>query len=280
MALSILIASSNPDDLLFLEDVFGEIEESRHFPEWVEVELQHATSWEETQAALQNDSIDALLLDLNLDDSTGVQTFRRAHDTAPGIPILLLLDPADEITGLRLVRSGAADYLLKPAIDCAPLAHAVSTAIERHRSLAALRASVAVDPLTGLPNRGSFLALADRERNLASRLDRRLMMVAASVPGQEADPSAGFLDQGLELKRLEAAEQLRRLAGPSDLVAWLGEDRFGMTVFESDAEPLDFAWNRLRQQAAAAGIRMGSAVYERSRPKSVESLLEEASCGL
>ena len=68
---------------------------------------------------------------------------------------------------------------MKKDLDCAPLAHAMRNAMERHRMVCAMRASATTDALTGLPNRGGFLTYADRDRKLAERLGRRLMVLVA-----------------------------------------------------------------------------------------------------
>src|SRR5207244_12727038 len=117
--------------------------------------------------------------------------------------IILMLDAGDRSTGVHLVRAGAQDFVIKSQIDCIPLAHTLRTAIERHRSLTALRAHVATDALTGLPNRRRFLASAQRDRQLAARLNKRWMMIAAKPGSEKADP---------HLKMLKAADRLRKLA--------------------------------------------------------------------
>src|SRR5207249_4136275 len=82
----------------------------------------------------------------------------------------------DEAMATRLVRDGVQDFLLKKQVDCAPLAHAIRNAVERHRQLTAARAAAMTDSLTGLLNRSSFLTFGDRDRKLAERLGRRLMV--------------------------------------------------------------------------------------------------------
>ncbi len=78
---------------------------------------------------------DAVLLDLNLPDSQGVETFSRLHERAPHLPILLLTGLEDEVLGLRAVQEGAQDFLGKGEIRGNLLARSILYAVERNRSL-------------------------------------------------------------------------------------------------------------------------------------------------
>ena len=78
-----------------------------------------------------------------------------------------------------MVRDGAQDFLLKREVDCAPLARAIRNALERHRLLAAARVTSMTDQLTGLLTRPAFLTLAERDRLLAERLGRKMMVLMA-----------------------------------------------------------------------------------------------------
>src|SRR5580658_6139123 len=55
--------------------------------------------------------IEAIVVDLLLPDSRGIDTFDRLFLAAPTIPILVLIDPRDEATAKLAVQSGAQDYL-------------------------------------------------------------------------------------------------------------------------------------------------------------------------
>ncbi len=82
---------------------------------------------------------DVLLLDLNLPDSQGSDTFQKVIDRAPHVPILVLTGNDDDYLALEAVRRGAQDYILKAQIDTHMLTRAMSYAIERHQVIMALR---------------------------------------------------------------------------------------------------------------------------------------------
>ena len=77
------------------------------------------------------DGIEAILVDLYLPDSRGIDTFDRLFRAAPKIPILVLIDPQDEETAKLAVQCGAQDYLFKGRLDAYLLPKAVGSMIER-----------------------------------------------------------------------------------------------------------------------------------------------------
>jgi diguanylate cyclase (GGDEF)-like protein/PAS domain S-box-containing protein len=77
------------------------------------------------------DGIAAILVDLYLPDSRGIDTFDRLFRAAPKIPILVLIDPQDEQTAKLAVQCGAQDYLFKARLDPYLLPKALGSMIER-----------------------------------------------------------------------------------------------------------------------------------------------------
>src|SRR5271166_5256095 len=82
-------------------------------------------------ARLSKRGIDAVLLDLSLPDSQGMQTFDRLFAAAPDVPILILGDKANEALARQAVSRGARDYLPPDHFDSYSLARALRNAIER-----------------------------------------------------------------------------------------------------------------------------------------------------
>jgi diguanylate cyclase (GGDEF)-like protein/PAS domain S-box-containing protein len=77
------------------------------------------------------DGMEAILLDLHLPDSQGIETFDRLFRAAPSIPIMLLIDPQHEKTARLAVQCGAQDYLFKDRLDAYLLPKTLGTMIER-----------------------------------------------------------------------------------------------------------------------------------------------------
>jgi PleD family two-component response regulator len=269
MHLRVLIVESDPEDLLFLDDVLIEIEEGRHWIPWLEVETHGASSCAEAVTVLSREAIDVILLNPDLSDSQGALAFRKLYAVAGPIPIILLVEATDQDLALQLVREGAQDFLVKKQADCALLAHAIRSAMERHRLLTATRFATMTDPLTGLLNRGAFFSLAERDRGLAERLGRRLLLIIA-----EAGNDAG------DLTLIEVSDVLRGLAGPTGLLARLGESRFALALLDTDEEPVESAWAQIHSSAAGRHIAIGAAIFEPREPVTLEVLLERAGMDL
>lgn len=84
------------------------------------------------------EGIAAILVDLYLPDSRGIETFDRLFLAAPYIPILVLIDPQNEETAKLAVQRGAQDYLFKGRLDAYLLPKALVSMIERAANTEAL----------------------------------------------------------------------------------------------------------------------------------------------
>lgn len=83
---------------------------------------------------LTGGGIDVVLLDLNLPDSRGLETFAALHTSFPDVPVIVLTGEHDESMGILAVEQGAADYLVKQDVDGAKLAKIVQFAVARHKA--------------------------------------------------------------------------------------------------------------------------------------------------
>lgn len=76
---------------------------------------------------------EAVLLDLNLPDSSGFETFARVRQQTAEGAVIVLTAQEDEALALQAVRSGADEYLIKSDIRDRFLAQRIRYAIERKR---------------------------------------------------------------------------------------------------------------------------------------------------
>ncbi|MDP9142296.1 MAG: EAL domain-containing protein, partial [Pseudomonadota bacterium] len=106
-------------------------------------EVEWVRSCAEGQVRLRDDAenkgrIAAILVDLVLPDSSGIEMFDQLYLQAPQIPILVLCDSQNEEIGKLAVQHGAQDYLLKSRLDTYLLPKAVGSMIERAANVEAL----------------------------------------------------------------------------------------------------------------------------------------------
>ncbi len=84
------------------------------------------------------DAIAAVLVDLFLPDSRGIETFDKLSRLAPHIPILVLSASQDEEVAKLAVKRGAQDYLLKARLDGYLLPKTLLSMVERAANAEAL----------------------------------------------------------------------------------------------------------------------------------------------
>src|SRR5215208_5278671 len=75
----------------------------------------------------------AILLDLNLPDSSGFDTFACVRKRAPDRAVIVLTGHEDEALALQAVRAGADEYLIKSDIRDRFLVQRIRYAVERNR---------------------------------------------------------------------------------------------------------------------------------------------------
>jgi len=105
------------------------------------IQCSHVTRLDEAIARLGSYDPDVVLLDLNLDDSAGYETFHRVRQATEKAAILVLSGSDDEKLAIKTVREGAQDYIVKGSFDGRLLLRSIRYAIERKRSEEALRQS-------------------------------------------------------------------------------------------------------------------------------------------
>ena len=239
-SIKVLLAHADDGFVGHLRQTLSEAHEGALEIEWVG-ELSQAL------ARLTQGGLDAVLLSLELPDSQGIVTFDRTHAFAPGVPIIIIADEADEEAAVSTVQAGAQDYLVKGEFGPAVLVRALRHAIERHRLFFALRSLSLIDDLTGLYNRRGFADLGEQYLKLARRSGRGVTMVFLDLDGfKSINDSLGHHvgDRAL----IKVADILRVTFRRSDIIARLGGDEFGVLALEAADESASLLVERLRER--------------------------------
>jgi signal transduction histidine kinase len=82
-------------------------------------------------ACLDVETPSLVLLDLNLPDSHGAETFRRIRQKAPNVPVVILSGQDDDVLAMKAVHMGVQDYLVKGDVTSKQLERALRYAVER-----------------------------------------------------------------------------------------------------------------------------------------------------
>jgi PAS domain S-box-containing protein len=121
--IKILLVEDNPGDALIIKEMLSEIY-NNHF------DLVHFKRLDDGVKHVKED-FDIMLLDLNLPDSEGIETFNTMNKYAPELPIIILTGLLDEDLAINIVSEGAQDYLVKGQIDKQLLSRSIKYSIER-----------------------------------------------------------------------------------------------------------------------------------------------------
>jgi len=92
-------------------------------------------------ASMAKEPPSVVLLDLNLPDSHGADTFRKVLAKAPGVPVVILSGQDDEVLAMKALHQGVQDYLVKGDITSNQLERVMRYAIERQALLRSLEMS-------------------------------------------------------------------------------------------------------------------------------------------
>jgi two-component system NtrC family sensor kinase len=129
--INVLLIEDNKGDARLVKEMLAEARGEQF-------ELINVQRMSEALGRLRDQQFDMILLDLSLPDSQRLETFYTVHEYAPHTPIVVLSGLGDEAMGVKAVREGAQDYLIKGQVDSALLVRAVRYAIERKRAEEAL----------------------------------------------------------------------------------------------------------------------------------------------
>ncbi len=123
----VLLVEDNPGDRRLIQEMLAEVAGAPFV-------LEAADCLASGRERLRVEDVDVVLLDLQLPDSRGHDTFLAAQAQAPHVPIIVLTGLGDEQVGVQTVQAGAQDYLVKGQVDGNLLARAIRYAIERKRA--------------------------------------------------------------------------------------------------------------------------------------------------
>ncbi len=132
--IKVLLVEDNPGDVRLVREMLKEA--TTGWPA-----LENTPSLMTAVERLAKGGIDAVLLDLGLPDSQGLDTFAKLHNQFPRAPIVVVTGLTDEVLGLQAVRQGAQDYLIKGQMNSQWLCRAILYAVERAQAKGALERS-------------------------------------------------------------------------------------------------------------------------------------------
>ena len=206
---NILLVEDNPDDERLIRE---RLAEARHR----EYHLECVDSVGRVSASLLQRDANAILLDLSLPDSEGLEIIRWVRDIAKGRPILALTETDNEELAVQAVKRGAQDCLVKGVLTAKMLARCLDCAIERSRfheetSLPAMILESSDDAIIGKTLDGKIVSWnkgAERMYGYSAQeaIGSSISMLVPGEAAKELDPIFERLRRG---ERIEHYETVR-----------------------------------------------------------------------
>jgi diguanylate cyclase (GGDEF)-like protein len=235
--------------------------------------------------ALANSMFEVVLLDLNLPDSEGLETLGRVREVSPEVAVVVVTATESEEIGMRAVKMGAQDFLVKGAFNETTLQRTLLYSIERHRMQRTIQKLAIMDELTGLYNRRGFNSLQQHVLTEGLETDARGFMCYFDLDdfkniNDELGHQRG--DEAL----VEFAAALRSVFRQETLLARMGGDEFvamGVQTFPGQVDrALEGLQNLLaeRNQSDDADYELetscGVTIFGRDKRFTIDELIETA----
>ena len=139
----VLLIEANANVAAEIQAELNSATDERFLVEWV-TELSSGIE------RLRNGRVGAVVLDLTLPDSHGVETFDKLFQAASRVPILILSEADAEEMARQAVQRGAQDYVVKNQAIGYRLRGVVHTMIDRRAAEAAVKALVLQNEVANL----------------------------------------------------------------------------------------------------------------------------------
>ncbi len=132
--ITILILEDSREDFFLLQEMLSSSEE-------IEAEILHANRLQEAMETARNHQVDVAVIDLNLPDSSGLDTFLTFHKGHSQLPTIILSGAKDNKLAFEAVSKGAQDYLFKGEPSDTAVIRTIRYAIERQRLMTELKSA-------------------------------------------------------------------------------------------------------------------------------------------
>jgi two-component sensor histidine kinase/CheY-like chemotaxis protein len=247
-SLRALLAEDNPGDARLLREMLVEAEPPGF-------RLTHTPRLDEALGRLGRERYDIVLLDLQLPDAQGFETFARAQVRAPHLPIIVLTGNDDRELALKAVRHGAQDYLVKGRYDTDLLVRAMRYAIQRKQAEEELR-----------KHREHLAELVDERTSELWQANEQLRREVRVRKRAEEQIRTVLREKEVLLQELHdrVRNNLQVIASLLDMQTAYAEDpeaRHALRESQNRVRALSFAQDALYQQADLATIDLAAYVH-------------------
>lgn len=227
---------SKPVKVLLIEDNRLEATQTQHWLNEAQDAHFESECVDTLQAGIQRlaqGGVDLVLLDLNLPDSRGLETFVKLHGESPEVPMVVLTGEYDETVGPQAVEKGAQDYLVKQQASAGTLNRVALHALARHRAFVeGMKQSRRVAPKRML----GFIGAKGGVGTTTTTVNIALSLALQGKPAILAELRPSFGTLALHLRQTPQSNLSNLLALPAERIDSLAldsaicQDRAGLRV--------------------------------------------------
>lgn len=219
-AIHVVYVEDDSEDVYIVMQYFKREEKRRYC-------LHNLAKIEDVSVLLEHNSVDLILLDLNLGNMEGLSTFLRCKELVEDTPIVVLTGLDDEAYGDSLIQLGAMDFLPKQDLNQRLLMRTIRFAIERNELFSSLADCANKDELTLLCNRRALKDAINRH-HLASqqRIAPYAIMMIDLNDFKPINDTFGHHAGDMVLRQV--ATRLKQHCRKQDVVARIGGDEFAV----------------------------------------------------
>lgn len=217
--LSVLLVEDNPGDARLVQEALRSYSAA-------DFRVERRASLSDAAGFIDDQVPDAIVLDLSLPDSEGLETLKTIRESAPGTPIVVVTGDVDRQRGVDSIQCGAQDHLVKSHPDLGSvLGRSLHFAVERGRLESEVHYLAKFDTVTGLPNRNLFLDRASQALSISRRQRRGVGLLFLDLDHfKSVNDALGHAAGDMLLTAV--GERLTGCVRESDTVARLGGDEF------------------------------------------------------
>jgi signal transduction histidine kinase len=125
--INLLLVEGDSSDCHFFKQALSDCSKIMYF------DVETTQNLSETLERLNSKDFDIILLNMELSDSSGIDTVEKINSKSPHTPVLVITEPLDEETAVEAIKKGADDYLIKGKVFKDVLGRSIYYALERRK---------------------------------------------------------------------------------------------------------------------------------------------------
>lgn len=123
LTVKILLVEDDKDDYFIIKDYLSDTS--------LKYEITWASNYDMFLSYIDKIQVDVVITDYLLGSISGIEVLKRAKETNPLLPVMILTGKGNSDIDMEAMKLGAADYLIKGNFDSSSLERAVRYALER-----------------------------------------------------------------------------------------------------------------------------------------------------